>query len=49
MRTAYLRAVWAGHLGEADFYETRVDQLLSLWDHVRRGVPLIATEETLCD
>lgn len=36
-RVRYLQAVWAGHQGEADWYETRVDQLLGEWDDVRRG------------
>lgn len=35
-RLAYLRATWAGHQGEADWYETLVDEGLRRWDAVNR-------------
>jgi hypothetical protein len=36
-RAHYLRATWAGHQGEAEWYETEVDRLLGQWDDVRCG------------
>jgi hypothetical protein len=36
-RIQYLQAIWAGHAGEADWYETEVDRLLGEWDDVRSG------------
>lgn len=36
-RVHYLRAIWAGRQGEADWYETEVDRLHGEWDDVRRG------------
>lgn len=36
-RVLYLRAMWAGHEGEAEAHETEVDRLLGEWDDVRCG------------
>jgi hypothetical protein len=30
-RRLYLEAIWAGRIGQADYYETEVDRLLSEW------------------
>lgn len=35
-RQLYLRAVWAGHSGEAEWHETEVDRLIGEWDAARR-------------
>lgn len=48
-RKAYLQATWDGRQGDAEFHDTRISDLLGLWQHIVRGVPLTATEETLCD
>lgn len=36
-RQCYLKAVWAGHDGEALFWESEVDALLDLRNRVQRG------------
>jgi hypothetical protein len=38
-RDAYLRATWAGHDGEARWYEAEVDRLLYLRHKVSLGWP----------
>lgn len=43
-RSLYLRATWAGHLGEADYHETEVDRLILFWSHVRDGWSYTLTE-----
>jgi hypothetical protein len=42
-RVAYLHATWAGRQGDADHYETLIDQLLGQWDNLRRTQPKPAT------
>lgn len=42
-RALYLRAVWAGHDGEAQHHEAEVDRLIDFWQHLRDGYPLVAT------
>jgi hypothetical protein len=32
-----LAATWAGHSGEAQFHETRVDDLLATWAQLHHG------------
>jgi hypothetical protein len=34
----YLRATWAGHSGEAEWYRVEVDRLRNLRDTIERGV-----------
>lgn len=39
-RRLYLEATWAGHQGEADWHETKIDQLLNEWSTVNRGTTI---------